>query len=285
MNQMRLRTTIIVSQEIDSSADIITSHFANDTAAINTAITLAVCADKRHVLLCGKEGTIYTIGHGRLLLPSHFTLEAESGVILKMCAPTVNQSNPVAIGNLDILNGNCDITLRNIVGDGNGLEQSPHQPYGGIFLHFTGVHRLRYENVHITQSRRHNSLICARIGEELIGKLTLQQDKDFVRGERTAFLRQLVIGQRLRSQRGHISPPIVEIISDGELLLADPWDASSEPSSSHCKVIDGTIFAAKDSSFGSSFDDTSFAGYGWDEALFINTTIEATEPTLLQASL
>lgn len=261
----------------DTTADFNTADYANDSLAIAAAITAASASSKiRHVLVKGDSSTVYTLGDTTLLLPSNFTLEATPGVTFKL-KDNASGTNPVGIKNLDQINGNVNITLKNITGDGNGANQIAAQSTGGVFLNFTGVQNLVYDTVNIYDSVRYNSFIGITTGAALTGTMTFTKDSLTVSGSGTAFTSELQVGQRIRSDGGNLSAPILSIASDTSLTFVAPWPHATESGVSSNTVADGVRIKVKNSRFGRTYEDDTFGGGGWDDSEFSDCYFEDSE--------
>lgn len=254
------------------SADFLTTGYANDSLAIIAAVDASVSAGLNYVLLLGNSSTTYTMGDSVVTLPSNFTLESQPGVTLAM-RNNSSGNNPVAIRNSDTTNGNVNITLRNLVCDGNGANQIDGQSVGGTFLNFTGVQNLIYDNVNVKNSRRFNSFVGAVAGTSITGTITATKDSITVSGSGTTFTTDLVVGQRLRAVSGNMSSPIQSIESDTSLTLGSPWPHDTETGVTATK-LNGVRFEIYNSVFGLTFEDDTFGGGGWDNTKVDNCTFE-----------
>ena len=256
-----------------SSNDINISNYANASLAIQAGIDLAVSQNKNHAFIDGNVGDIYIVGDASILIPSNFTLEAKKGVTLKI-KNNSSGTNPVAFRNSDQTNGNVNITLKNITGDGNGVNQVAGQSRGGVYLNFVGVENLIYDDVRIENSVRYNSFIGTVTSGSLTGTITFTKDTKTITGVGTSFTTQLVVGQRIRSGTGNLSFPIARIISNTSLVLAENWVYNTETNSASCAKVNGVKIKVKNSYFGKTEEDDSFGGGGWDNSLIDNLEIE-----------
>jgi hypothetical protein len=265
------RTYITVGKN-DSTADFNTADYANDSLAIIAAVTAASSTNKgRKVVIRGDDSTVYTVGDSSILLPSNFTFESQPGVILRV-KNNPSGTNPVSIRNSDSNNGNTNITLRNITGDGNGANQVAGQSSGGVFMVFTGVQNLNYDNVKVYDSIRYNSFIGIPSGTSIAGTATFTIDSDIVTGSGTSFT-SLSVGQRLRAASGNLTTPIATIISNTSIRLSTPWQHETETGVALTSV-QGVKFSVKDSTFGRTYEDDTFGGGGWDYTKIDNSTFE-----------
>ncbi|MDI9934696.1 hypothetical protein QM806_04405 [Rhodococcus sp. IEGM 1351] len=253
------------------TANILTSSYANDAAAIIAAVSLASTLGTRRVLVLGDNTTTYTIGNSRIDFPSNFIFEAQPGVLFKLRNNT-SGTNPVGFGNSDTVNGNANIYLRNITGDGNGANQVAGQSSGGVFFNFSGVQNLVYDNVNIYDSIRYNSFIGVASSAAITGTATFTIDSPTITGSGTSFT-SLTVGKRLRSASGNLTPPIAKINSDTSLTLATPWPHATESGVS-ASSAQGVTFLVKDSKFGRTYEDDTFGGGGWDYPKIDNCTFE-----------
>lgn len=253
------------------TANILTTSYANDAAAIIAAVSLASALGTRRVLVLGDNTTTYTIGNSRIDLPGNFIFEAQPGVQFKLKNNT-SGTNPVGFGNSDSVNGNANIYLRNITGDGNGANQVAGQSSGGVFFNFSGVQNLVYDNVNIYDSIRYNSFIGVASSTAITGTATFTIDSATVTGSGTSFT-SLTVGKRLRSASGNLTPPIAKINSDTSLTLATPWPHATESAVS-ASSVQGVTFLVKDSKFGRTYEDDTFGGGGWDYPKIDNCTFE-----------
>lgn len=251
-------------------ADVLTTAYDNDSEAINAAISLAETSGLRHVVLVGDNGTEYTYGDEVVLLPSNFIFESQPGVLHKMRDNSAG-NNPVAIRNTDTTTGNINITLKNIVCDGNGENQLAGQSVGGTFLNFVGVQNLIYNNVVVRNSRRFNSFVGAVAGTPITGTITATKDSITVSGSGTSFTTELAVGQRLRAASGNMSSPIQSIESNTSLTLGSAWPHDTESGVSATELY-GVSFEVSDSLFGNTYENDTFGGGGWDYPKIDNST-------------
>lgn len=293
----RVKDIVTVDKDGSYKADFSCSNYASDAVAINAAITAATTAGAhRHVKLLGDASTIYILGGipstvvgGSLVLgtlttvnlPDNFKLEAMMGVTLKLMdnPDTISGvsntlANPKAIQNANTTSGNTDITLINLNCDGNGANQRASQNTGGVFLNLTGATNLRYESVTVQNSRRFNSFIGTVNGATISGALALTINSQYVVGTGTSFLSQLTAGQRIRSGAGNLSFPIEYIIDDTHLKFVEPWPYTTEATSSSCHIVQGVRITTINSYFGTTYENDTFGGGGWDNSYFSDCRYE-----------
>lgn len=273
INTKRVADVVTVDPSGTYGADFAVTSYADAPTAINAAITAAKTAGKRYVKLLGDMSTVYTVGAAPILLPSDFVFEAAKGVTLRM-RNNASGTNPIAIKNEDQAAGNQNITLVNITGDGNGTNQVAAQSVGGAFLNFVGVDNLRYEGLRIYGSIRFNSFVSTVDGATLTGTLALTMNSTSVVGTSTAFTSQLAVGQRIRSGAGSLSFPIEKIVDDTHLVFTEPWPHATEASSASCKLVRGVKVTAINSYFGTTYENDTFGGGGWDNSYFDDCTFE-----------
>lgn len=256
-------------------ADILTADYDTDSEAIIAGVSLAETSGLRHLVLIGDETTEYTYGDEVVTLPSDFVFESQPGVLHKMRANGAG-NNPVAIRNSDTTNGNLNITIKNIIADGNGENQLAGQSVGGTFFNFVGVQNLVYRNVNVKNSRRFNSFVGAVAGTPITGTVTATKDNIIVTGSGTLFTSELAVGQRLRAVSGNMSSPIQSIESNTSLTLASPWPHDTESAVTATELM-GVTFEVYDSVFGNTYENDTFGGGGWDYPKVDNCTFENAE--------
>ena len=238
--------------------------FPHDTAALQAALDRCAQEDIPELRLCPASDWTLAPGGQSLILRSNLTLDAQ-GSTLTLVPYAGSGANPVGIRNAA---GAKQITIRNLIGDGNAAQMRGEAKAGGCFWSFAGAD-VTLENVRIEQSVRYNSFVATRASRVLSGQIALRMNSREVEGVRTKFLAELRPGQRIRTGAGHLTFPVVEIISDTRLRLAYNFPYLDEPASSGCRLVQGVKVRATDCVFGPTLRDDKFGGGGWDESYFL----------------
>ena len=243
---------------------LVRADFPHDTAAIQAALDRCAQEEVPELRLCFAPD--WTLAHGgqSLVFKSSLTLDAQGSTL--SLAPYVGPGpNPVGIRNGS---GVAHITIRNLIGDGNAGKMKGGVQEGGCFWSFAGAD-VTLENVRVENSVRYNSFIGTRASQRLSGQVALRMNSREVEGVRTRFLTELRPGQRIRTGAGHLTFPVVEILSDTRVRLAHNFPYADEPASSSCRAVRGVKVRAVDCVFGPTLRDDKFGGGGWDESYFL----------------